>query len=72
MSSENNMSGGAAANGEGKEKEENSCSICMSEFEEKDELLTLTCFHAFHEDCIKQWFKEQNWCPVCKNVVKID
>mmetsp|Transcript_11379 Transcript_11379/g.15646 ORF Transcript_11379/g.15646 Transcript_11379/m.15646 type:complete len:456 (+) Transcript_11379:72-1439(+) len=32
------------------------CSICMELYEDGDELLTLTCSHCFHSDCVGEWF----------------
>lgn len=26
----------------------------------------LTCGHAFHTECIMQWFRMSNVCPVCR------
>ena len=49
---------------------ENQCSICMTDYEEGEEILTLLCFHKFHAECIETWFKNQDWCPVCR--LKID
>ena len=31
---------------------EKSCVVCMSEYEESEQQLTLTCFHKFHASCI--------------------
>ena len=28
--------------------------------------------HYFHEDCITQWMKKQNVCPVCRQQVTIE
>jgi hypothetical protein len=53
-----------------KEPDEHKCVICMTDYEHGEEILTLTCFHKFHSECIQDWFKLQNWCPVCRN--KID
>ena len=40
------------------------CYICL---EEEEEFIALNiCKHQFHFDCIKMWFKEQNFCPVCQ------
>ena len=50
--------------------DENNCTICMSDYVKDEEILTLTCFHKFHSECIETWFKSQNWCPVCRT--KID
>jgi E3 ubiquitin-protein ligase DOA10 len=24
-------------------------------------------FSYFHPDCVKEWFKEKNVCPICKS-----
>ena len=49
------------------------CSICLSEFSVDDIIATSTvesgnCTHEFHEDCIKDWLKRENNCPLCKQV----
>lgn len=48
-----------------------SCSICLAEFENDDEVTSLPCFHWFHKPEIDQWLAENNSCPICKNVVAI-
>lgn len=45
---------------------ENQCSICQSDFETGETLITLPCFHKFHKDCLKQWFDMSHICPVCR------
>jgi len=44
----------------------NSCTICMDEYEPDADLLTLPCFHNFHYDCVKPWFRTKNECPICR------
>ncbi|KAL5985580.1 hypothetical protein ACLOJK_027566 [Asimina triloba] len=44
-----------------------SCSICQEEYGEEDDMGTLDCEHHFHVDCIKQWLRCKNVCPVCKS-----
>ena len=48
------------------DKSDIECSVCISKYEEGEEILTLTCFHKFHSSCIETWFNTQNWCPVCR------
>ena len=39
---------------ENKERsEEDNCSICQMDYENDDELVTLTCFHKFHIACVE-------------------
>ena len=45
---------------------DNSCTICMDDYEPDADLLTLPCFHNFHYDCVKPWFRTKNECPVCR------
>lgn len=42
------------------------CTICLDSFKHRDKALILPCIHIFHTDCIKNWFKTQNTCPICK------
>jgi len=27
-----------------------------------------TCLHSFHQECIKPWVKNNSWCPICSSV----
>lgn len=42
------------------------CCICQEEFVIGDDLGALDCGHDFHTNCIKQWLKLKNLCPICK------
>lgn len=48
-------------------EENKSCTICMSQYELKEEYMILPCLHRFHTDCIKEWFNRRNTCPNCKD-----
>ena len=43
------------------------CSICLGDFEEKDDLFTMSCHstHTYHRMCIKDWLKRAPFCPLC-------
>lgn len=53
-----------------------SCSICLVPFNERSDDVesqsntTLTCQHKFHEQCITEWFRHSNGCPICRTVVR--
>ena len=32
----------------------------------------MPCTHFFHTDCIKEWFKLNYSCPICKSIVDED
>ena len=44
----------------------NSCVVCLCEFQIGDIISALPCCHVFHTECIKNWFKNELSCPVCK------
>lgn len=48
------------------EKESETCVICLRNLYDT---CTLQCGHGFHTQCIMQWFRYQNTCPVCRHVV---
>jgi len=41
------------------------CSICMGTLEEGDRIGALPCEHYFHVECLKEWLKRRNVCPLC-------
>ncbi|CAL9771504.1 unnamed protein product [Musa acuminata subsp. burmannicoides] len=43
------------------------CAVCLSEFEDDEELRLLPrCSHVFHSDCIDAWLASHVTCPVCR------
>ena len=45
------------------------CSICMEQYEIKNKIMTLPCFHQFHKLCANKWFKNSSKCPVCRHSI---
>ncbi|KAK6924136.1 Zinc finger, RING-type [Dillenia turbinata] len=46
------------------------CSVCLSRFEDGEEIRKLQCKHTFHKDCLDRWL-QQDWatCPLCRRNV---
>ena len=42
------------------------CAICMKDYEENDRILITPCEHNYHFECISDWFRKHNQCPICK------
>ncbi|XP_027336383.1 RING-H2 finger protein ATL54-like [Abrus precatorius] len=43
------------------------CSVCLSEFQEDENLRLLPkCHHAFHLPCIDTWLRSHTNCPMCR------
>lgn len=45
--------------------EVHNCSICL----ENVTNVPLKCGHAFHDECVLEWFKINNTCPNCRCVI---
>lgn len=46
------------------------CAVCLSEFEEGEELRLLpSCKHMFHPGCIDGWLRSHPFCPLCRSSV---
>eukprot|EP00118_Oscarella_pearsei_P002173 m.9739 g.9739 ORF g.9739 m.9739 type:complete len:65 (+) comp21600_c0_seq1:1134-1328(+) len=46
------------------------CAICMTDFEEGEDIRRLPCLHPYHVKCIDRWLKTNRICPVCR--IRID
>ncbi|KAF3448701.1 hypothetical protein FNV43_RR09414 [Rhamnella rubrinervis] len=47
---------------------ENTCPICLSEYQPKEELRTIPeCNHYFHAGCVDEWLKMNATCPLCRH-----
>ncbi|KAF9171733.1 hypothetical protein BGX20_007036 [Mortierella sp. AD010] len=43
------------------------CLVCMSDYEEGEDMRALRCKHGFHQECIDKWLTTgANKCPVCR------
>ncbi|XP_052771803.1 E3 ubiquitin-protein ligase RNF38-like isoform X2 [Mya arenaria] len=46
--------------------DQTSCVVCMCEFENRQMLRVLPCYHEFHAKCIDKWLKTNRTCPICR------
>ncbi|PVD36432.1 hypothetical protein C0Q70_03416 [Pomacea canaliculata] len=51
---------------EGEEDHREKCTICLSEFEEGEDVRRLPCMHLFHIECVDQWLATNKKCPICR------
>jgi hypothetical protein len=42
------------------------CAVCCEEILKGQEVIVLTCAHAFHSACIRPWLKVRGSCPACR------
>ncbi|XP_074283238.1 uncharacterized protein LOC141607787 [Silene latifolia] len=49
-----------------KSKASNECNICLENFVEGNELVTLSCGHKFHTSCLYPWLRTCGDCPYCR------
>ncbi|KAK6150462.1 hypothetical protein DH2020_015394 [Rehmannia glutinosa] len=46
------------------------CRVCLSLFEEGDEIRKLKCKHTFHKWCVDTWLQQESaTCPLCRRAV---
>jgi len=45
------------------------CKICLTNYEEEDELRELLCNHSYHKVCVDQWLRQQKICPLCQRPI---
>tara|TARA_B100000524_G_scaffold223674_1_gene118131 strand:- start:3199 stop:3609 length:411 start_codon:yes stop_codon:yes gene_type:complete len=47
-------------------KNKYNCCICLGSLENKKTIKLNNCKHEMHVSCIKNWFKQQVECPLCR------
>ncbi|XP_047171805.1 probable E3 ubiquitin-protein ligase RHB1A isoform X2 [Vigna umbellata] len=49
-------------------EEEDTCPICLEEYDAENPKLATNCDHHFHLACILEWMERSETCPVCDQV----
>jgi len=55
---------------EAKQKGESPCAVCQSDIEVGNKVSELPCKHTFHAECIQNWGKYKQTCPICRSKIK--
>ena len=47
------------------------CMICLETIDKikYNDLITLSCLHYYHAECIDKWLKKSSECPICKQSI---
>ena len=45
------------------------CSICLNNVSNTTKTTKTICGHYFHSDCLNQWCKSNNTCPICRKEI---
>jgi len=46
------------------------CSICLDDFDNINNIKKTKCNHIFHKKCIKKWTSYKSKCPICRGKLK--
>lgn len=47
------------------------CCICLCDFDDECEVSILICNHILHKDCMIEWGKYKQTCPVCREEIEL-
>ena len=53
------------------DKINDTCVICLHQFEPKKHVTTLSCGHTFHKKCLVEWIMRKESCPLCLYQISI-
>lgn len=46
------------------------CTICLSNYNDNEQIRIIMCGHYYHKKCIDEWFKSEFNCPNCRYNIK--
>jgi Ring finger domain len=53
-------------------KEDAVCAICLSDYENNENLRYVLCTHHYHQECFDEWIKINASCPSCRESVNFN
>ena len=62
----------AAKNAGSESQAADECAICLTAYQEGDEMSLLPCKHELHTECLTPWLKQTNSCPLCRHQLETD
>ena len=62
----------AAKNARSESQAADECAICLTAYQEGDEMSLLPCKHELHTQCLTPWLKQTNSCPLCRHQLETD
>ena len=48
-----------------------SCVICLDQFQKEEKITILDCNHTFHFQCMTLWAQNNTTCPLCRDSILI-
>ncbi|KAI9351323.1 hypothetical protein BDR26DRAFT_929795 [Obelidium mucronatum] len=57
-------SGSSSTNSQQPNQDDTRCAICLTEFDEGEDISGVPCLHWFHGECIKRWLTTSTVCPM--------
>ena len=48
------------------------CTICLCDFEDGVTVSNLNCKHVFHYQCLNEWCQYKSQCPICRNEIQFN
>ena len=52
--------------------EEKLCSICCENLINGKKIIHTSCEHEFHDKCLKEWLKNKDTCPNCRQIIHFE
>ena len=59
----------ASTNATSTDQANSSCVICLAEYDDGDVVVTMSCKHHYHTQCLEKWLSKEKKCPVCRHEI---